>query len=144
MRKIYYNIKSTSATTNYMELSKEDMDFLINQVIQMQSYMSELSICPDKEIRDIVKWYNTPNKSLPYHSKWKKNNSPSSFIAGTLNNVMWGTQSDISEVQAQHLQNILNMFVDITEALTELKIDLQKASKPETLLFAENIWITQP
>ena len=144
MRKIYYNIKATTASTNYMDISKEDMDFLINQVIQMQSYMSELSICPDKEIRDVVKWYNTPNKSLPYHSKWKKHNSPSSYIAGILNNHLYGSQRDIREVQAQHLQNILNMFVDITEALTELKIDLQKASKPESLLFSENIWITQP
>ena len=143
MRKLYYNIKSTTASTNYMELNKEDLDFLINQIIQMQSYMNELQLCPDKEIRDIVKWYIQPNKSLPYHSKWKKHNSPSSFIAGVLNNHLYGTQRDITEIQATHLQTILNMFVNITEALTEVKIDLQKAIKPESLLFTENLWVSQ-
>lgn len=140
MRKIYYNVKITTATTNYMAISKEDMDFVISQVIGVQSYMSELSLCPDKDVKDLIKWYTKPCKSLPFHSKWKKHNSPQTFISGTLNNIMFGNQEDLSEIQTQHLQNIINNFVSIVDALKELKIDLQKNSQMDSIMFCENLW----
>lgn len=126
-----------------MLLQKEDTTYLINQVIAIQSYMSELSLCPDKDVRDLMKWYRDPNKSLPYHSKWKKYNSPQTFISGTLNNIMFGNQQDLSEIQGQHLQNIINNFTGIVEALKDMKIDLQKNHTPESVMFTENLWSNQ-
>ena len=143
MKQIYYDVKNTSATTNYMLLQKEDMNYLINTVISIQSYMSELSLCTDKDVRDLLKWYKTPSKTLPYHNKWKKYNSPQTFVSGTLNNIMFGTQEDLSEIQGEHLQNIINNFVGIVEALKDMKIDLQKNSTPETVMFTENLWINK-
>ena len=140
MIKIMYDVKSTSATTNYMAISKEDMAFLQSQIIQIQSYMAELSLCSTQDVKDLLKWYTKPCKTLPYHSKWEKNNSPQTFIAGTLNNVMFGTQNDLSEVQALQLQNIVNNFVGIVEALREMKIDLQKDATLDQIMFTENIW----
>lgn len=125
-----------------MALNKSDMDYLISTVISIQSYMGELALCGDQDVKDLLKWYKTPNKSLPYHSKWKKYNSPQTFIAGTLNNTMYGNQQDLSEIQCQHLQNIINNFVGITEALKEMKIDLQKNNTPEQIMFVENLWST--
>ena len=144
MRKIFYDVKTTSATTNYMAINKQDMDYLITTVISIQSYMSELSLCPDKDVKDLLKWYTKPCKSLPFHTKWKKHNSPQTFISGTLNNIMFGNQEDLSEIQAQHLQNIVNNFVSIVEALKDMKIDLQKNSELDSIMFCENIWISQP
>lgn len=143
MKKIYYDVKNTSATTNYMALQQEDMNYLMNTIIGIQSYMAELSLCNDKDVRTLLKWYQAPSKSLPYHSKWKRHNSPQSFIAGTLNNTMYGTQLDLSEIQGQHLQNIINNFVGIVDALKEMKIDLQKNTDLETILFAENLWVNK-
>ena len=140
MIKIFYDIKTTSATTTYMTIEKKDWDYLIAQIIGIQSYMSELSISSNQDIKDLTKWFTKPNKSLPFHSKFKKHNSPQSFISGTLNNVMFGTQRDLSEIQAQHLQMIINTFVGIVDALKDLKIDLQKCSTLDTIMFAENLW----
>lgn len=141
MIRILYDVKSTSATTNYMAISKEDMAFIQSQIIGIQSYMAELSLCPNQDVKDLLRWYTKPCKTLPFHSKWKKNNSPQTFIAGTLNNIMFGGQNDLSEVQAGHLQNIINNFVGIVEALKEMKIDLQKDATLDQIMFTENIWI---
>lgn len=143
MIKIFYDVKHTSASTNYMAINKSDMDYIVSQIISIQSYMSELSLCSDKDVRDLVKWYQKPTKSLPFHSKWKKHNSPQTFISGTLNNIMFGNQQDLSEIQAQHLQDIINSFVGIVQALKEMKIDLQKNSVLDSILFVENVWSTQ-
>lgn len=126
-----------------MAINKSDMDYIVSQIISIQSYMSELSLCSDKDVRDLVKWYQKPTKSLPFHSKWKKHNSPQTFISGTLNNIMFGNQQDLSEIQAQHLQDIINSFVGIVQALKEMKIDLQKNSVLDSILFVENVWSIQ-
>ena len=104
MRKILYDIKNTSATTNYMTLSNEDMDYLITTLMSIQSYFGELSLCTNTDIRDLNKWYTKSIKSLPFHSTWKKSNSPQTFICGTLNNLLYNGQNEISETQSQHLQ----------------------------------------
>ncbi|CAB4153362.1 hypothetical protein UFOVP623_3 [uncultured Caudovirales phage] len=140
MIKIFYDVKNTSATTNYMSISKQDMDYLISTVISIQSYMSELSLCPDKDVKDLLKWYKSPSKTLPYHSKWKKYNSPQTFISGTLNNIMFGSQVDLSEIQGQHLQNIISIFSGLVEVLKDMKIDLQKSHNIEPIMFVENLW----
>lgn len=140
MIRILYDVKNTSATTNYMAISKEDMAFIQSQIIGIQSYMAELSLCPSQDVKDLLKWYTKPCKTLPYHSKWKKHNSPQTFIAGTLNNIMYGSQNDLSEVQAGHLQNIINNFVGIVEALKEMSIDLQKDATLDQIMFSENVW----
>ena len=145
MRKILYDIKNTSATTNYMILSDEDMDYLVTTLMSMQSYFGELSLCMNKDIRDLNKWYTKSTKSLPYHSTWKKSNSPQTFICGTLNNLLYNGQNEISETQSQHLQNIINNFVSIVDVIkTDLKINLQKQNNIESIMFTENLWITRP
>ena len=140
MHKILYDVKNTSATTTYMSISKTDLDYLQSQIISIQSYMSELSLCTNQDVKDLLKWYQKPSKTLPFHSKWKRNNSPQSFIAGTLNNLMYNGQQDLSQVQAEHLQNIINNFVALMDALREMKIDLQKNNVMDTIMFTENLW----
>jgi hypothetical protein len=146
MRKILYDIKNTSATTNYMTLSNDDMDYLVTTLMSIQSYFGELSLCINKDVRDLLKWYTKSTKSLPYHNTWKKSNSPQTFISGTLNNLLYNGQNEITETQSQHLQNIVNNFVGIVDALkSDLKINLQRNNNTlENILFVENIWVTQP
>jgi len=138
--KIFYNTKVTSANTTYLDITPEDIQFLISKCIQMQSYMGELSLVKEKEVRDVYKWYTTSTKTLPYSSGMKRYNSPQSFVSGTINNLMFGTQREITEVQAEHLQNIVNSFQQLTEAIqSDYKIKLQKEADSQSILFVENL-----
>ena len=140
MMKIYYDTKNTSADTVYMSISKEDMDNIISICIGIQSYMSELSLCPNKDTKDLLKYYKSPNKTLPYHKQWRRHNSPQTFISGLINNIMFGSQFDISETQGQHLQNIVNMMSEIITVLEEIDIKLQKHNLIQSIMFVENLW----
>lgn len=140
MMKIYYDTKNTSADTVYMSISKDDMDTIISICIGIQSYMSELSLCPNKDIKDLLKYYKSPNKTLPYHKQWRRHNSPQTFISGLINNIMFGSQFDISETQGQHLQNIINMMSEIITVLEEVDIKLQKHNMIQSIMFVENLW----
>ena len=140
MMKIYYDTKNTSADTVYMSINKDDMDSIISICIGIQSYMSELSLCPNKDIKDLLKYYKSPNKTLPYHKQWRRHNSPQTFISGLINNIMFGSQFDISETQGQHLQNIINMMSEIITVLEEVDIKLQKHNMIQSIMFVENLW----
>ena len=143
MQKIYYDTKNTSANTIYMSINKEDMDILMTTCLSIQAYMGELSLCPNKDIKDLLKWYKSPNKTLPYHKQWKRHNSPQTFISGLVNNIMFGSQFDISETQGQHLQNIINTYTEIVEVLREVDITLQKNNIAQSIMFVENLWERQ-
>ena len=140
IRKIFYNRKVTSANTTYLSISEEDTQFLISKCIQLQSYFGELSLVKDKDVRDVYKWFTTPTKTLPYSNSMKRYNSPQSFISGTLNNIMFGSQREITETQSEHLQNIINNYQQLSDCLSdEYKIRLQKEANTESVLFVENI-----
>ena len=66
MHKINYNIKSTSANTDYLTLEQEDMATVQITVLGLLTYMTELSIAKDKDIRDFTKWFTSPDKRYHY------------------------------------------------------------------------------
>lgn len=140
IRKIFYNKKVTNSNNTYLETTTEDTQFLISKCIQIQSYMGELSLIKDKEVRDVYKWYTTSTKTLPYANSMKRYNSPQSFISGTINNLMFGTQREITETQSEHLQNIINNFQQLSDCISEeYKIRLQKEANTDSVLFIENL-----
>ena len=140
IRKIFYNKKVTSANTTYLEITDEDTQFILTKCIQIQSYMGELSLIKDKEVKDVYKWYTTSTKTLPYSNSMKRYNSPQSFISGTLNNIMFGSQREITETQSEHLQNIINNYQQLSNCISdEYKIRLQKEANTESVLFVENL-----
>jgi len=102
--------------------------------------MGELSLVKEKEVRDVYKWYTTSTKTLPYSNSMKRYNSPQSFVSGTLNNLMFGQQREITETQSEHLQNIINNYQQLSDCLSdEYKIRLQKEANTDSILFVENI-----
>jgi hypothetical protein len=140
LRKIFYQTKTTMANTTYYDISKEDLHFLIEKAIQIQSYMGEISLSSQRDIKDLIKWWTTSNKTLPFSTFFKKHNSPQAFVSGLLNNLMFNQQRDISDVQASHLENIVSIFTQLVEAVkVEGKINLQKSANSDTILFVENI-----
>lgn len=138
--KIFYNRKVTSANTTYLDITEEDTQFLLSKCIQIQSYMGELSLIKDKEVKDVYKWYTSSSKTLPYSNSMKRYNSPQSFISGTLNNIMFGSQRELTETQSDHLQSVINSFQQLSDCLSEeYKIRLQKEANTDSVLFVENI-----
>lgn len=141
MYKINYNIKSTSANTDYLSLESDDMATVQITVLGLLTYMTELSISKDKDIRDFTKWFTSPEKRYHYNSKLKRYNSPQSYLAGTINNIQFGNQKDFSLMQLQTIQDIVNTSVDIIEAIDEEKgINLQENKMFTKLWIQENVW----
>lgn len=141
MEKINYNIKSTSANTDYLSVEPHDMATIQVSVLGLLTYMTELSISKDKDIRDFTKWFTTPDKRYHYNSKLKRHNSPQSFLAGTINNLQFGNQKDFSLTQLQTIQDIINLSVDIIDAIADDKgISLQQNKLFTKIWIQENIW----
>ncbi len=142
MHKINYTTKSTQANTIYVQLEDEDKQVLIQSLLSILTWMNELSISTDKDVKDFTKWFITTNKKYPYNSKLKKNNSPQSIIAGMLNNLVFGNQRDFSLTQLDLVQEISNTAIDIIELIKEeKKISLQDNPAFKKIWCQENIWI---
>jgi hypothetical protein len=141
MQKINYDIKYTSASTDYLSLDNNDMATVQITVLGLLTYMTELSISKDKDVRDFTNWFTTADKRYHYNSKLKRHNSPQSFLAGTLNNIQFGNQRDFSLLQLQTIQEIVNTCVDIIDAIMESKgINLQENKMFTKIWIQENIW----
>ena len=144
MYKINYSIKSTSASTDYLTVDQNDMEMIQVTILGLLTYMTELSIAKDKDIRDFTKWFTSPDKRYHFNSKLKRHNSPQSFLAGTLNNLQFGNQKDFSLLQMQTIQDIVNLSVDIIDAIEDSKGFTLQQNKLFTKLWAqENIWVAQ-
>jgi hypothetical protein len=142
MHKINYNIKNTSANTLYLDIDKKDMDILQITILGLLTYMTELSIAKDKEIRQFIKWFITSDSRYLYNKKLSRNNSPQSFLAGIVNNLQFGLQRDFSLVQLQTTQNILNSCIDIIDAISVSKaINLQTNYTFTKIWAQENNWV---
>lgn len=143
IRKLLYDTKTTSANTTYITLQSEDRELLLTSMIGIMCYMQELSLSKNKEIKDFINWYIRPHKRYLYNNKLQRNNSPQSFLAGTLNNLQFGTQQDFSLVQLETIQDILNTSIDIIDAINEeLNINLQSNSLFTKIWIQENLWDT--
>jgi hypothetical protein len=141
MHKINYDIKHTAANTDYLSLENDDMATVQITVLGLLTYMTELSIAKDKDIRDFTKWFTTSDKRYHYNNKLKRYNSPQSYLAGTINNLQFGNQKDFSLMQLQTIQDIVNTSVDIIDAIMEAKdINLQQNKMFTKIWIQENIW----
>lgn len=141
IKKIYYNKKTTNSNNIYYEIEQADTDYIIGKLMQINYYMGELSLSKNKDIKDLINWYQKPTKQYPFSTQFKRNNSPNSFVSGMLNNFVFGNQRDLSESQVDHIQNIVNMFSEFKKLVeTDYAIYLQKDTDNDTLLFVENLF----
>jgi hypothetical protein len=112
-------------------------------VLGLLTYMTELSISRNKDIRDFTEWFVTSDKRYHYNKKLKRYNSPQSYLAGTLNNIQFGNQQDFSLTQLQTIQEIVNFSIDVVDAIdADYKINLQQNRMFTKLWIQENIWTT--
>ena len=104
-RNIRYINKHTSANTNYREVSEEDMAFIQQELIRWLAVMSELDMARDEDSRWVRDhWWHKRTDTLPKGREGQ--NTPASFIGGLVNNMVFGTQRDLTDKQMDAIQNI--------------------------------------
>ena len=137
MYTIHYTTKATLSNNTYYKISKEDELWMITKLVKIQSYMSELQLTSDKDIKEVIKWYISPLKELPISTTFKKHNSPQSFVAGVLNNMLFGKTGNITDTQAKYLEYIINAFETLTP---HCNTPLQKNADNNQVEFKQDLW----
>lgn len=133
-----YDPKITSANTQYNTIDVNDMAFLQMELIRYMSLMGELSKNRDRDVQNIInQWYSKRTATLPKSKDGQ--NTPESFIAGLLNNLMFGNQNDLSQIQMDALENISANMSIIYDAVKAL--NLQPNTKPmEKIEFRQRLF----
>lgn len=121
IRIIHYTPKITNARTQYVTIEKNDMAWIQSEIVRWLALMGALDSHRNQDIRLIQKhwWYKRTN-TLPKGMDGQ--NSPLTFVSGILNNLMFGTQHDLSIIQMEALENISAQMTNFDEAVKELGI----------------------
>lgn len=116
-RNIRYIPKHTSANTNYREVGQDDMAFIQQELIRWLAVMSELDMARDDDSRWARdQWWHKRTDTLPKGREGQ--NTPASFVGGLINNMVFGTQRDLTDKQMDALQNISHIMGNCFDACT--------------------------
>lgn len=138
MKQIVYEPKITNANTQYNVIDPTDQAWILKECLRYNCMMNELSISKDENIKLFIReWYRKRNATLPKGRNGL--NTPESFIAGIINNIMFGTQNDLSDVQMDALSNISAKMELIYKLVAPLK--LQPKEQPfEEIVFRQKLF----
>lgn len=118
-RIIKYIPKVTTARTEYREINKEDMDFVQSELIRWLAYMSELDMFRDEDSKWVLNQYwHKRTTLLPKGQEGQ--NTPASFIGGLINNIVFGTQRDLTDKQMEGIMNISHILGQCNPACTSI------------------------
>lgn len=122
MREIYYEPKITNAKTQYVSISDIDKNWLLSEFIKYLALTGELkNIRDNRDVNSVVyDYWRKKSKTLP-KSRYGQN-SPETFISGMINNLMFGTQNDLSDIQMDAITNISCCMHLIYETLKPLNL----------------------
>ncbi len=137
-KQIMYDPKITSANTQYNTIDSTDMAFLQMELIRYMALMGELTKNRDRDVQNVInQWYSKRTATLPKGKTGQ--NTPESFIAGLLNNLMFGNQNDLSQIQMDAIENISANMTLIYEAIRGL--NLQPNTQPiEKIEFRQRLF----
>jgi hypothetical protein len=120
-KQIMYDPKTTSANTQYNTIDKQDMVWLQTELIRYMALMGELSKYRDRDVQNTInQYYRKRTGTLPKGITGQ--NTPESFISGLLNNLMFGNQNDLSQIQMDALENISANMSIIYDAVKGLHL----------------------
>lgn len=120
-KQITYDPKTTNAKTQYNRLDPVDMALVQAELIRYMALMGELSKSRNRDIQNVInQWYRKRTETLPKGKDgW---NTVESFISGLLNNLMFGNQNDLSQIQMDALENISANMELIYDAVKGLNL----------------------
>jgi len=129
MKNIYYDLKVTNANTQYISMEKDDLYYIQDFCIKVLCYMNELHTYPHPDIKTFLKTYFTKrNKFLPKCRYGQ--NSPQTFLAGIVNNTLYGTQRNLTVHVLPGIEIISKDLNIIKDALNEIpnlpKLELEQ------------------
>lgn len=104
--------KVTSARTEYREIDAQDMADIQQQLIRWLAVMSELDMTHNEDLRAVrEQWWHRRTKMLPQGREGQ--NTPSSFIGGLVNNLIFGEQRDLSDRQMDGIEYVSKWMAEI-------------------------------
>jgi hypothetical protein len=122
-RIIKYTPKITSARTEYREIDPEDLTWLKSELIQWLSIMGELDMSRDEDSRWVRdQWWHKRTSTLPKGKEGQ--NTPCSFISGLINNLVFGSQRDITDKQMDAIQNISSVMGGAYSTCTQIRFQI--------------------
>lgn len=108
-RTILYSIKNTAARTEYREIDKDEMAWLQTELIKYLSLMAERDLRSDKDNKWILHsfWHSRTDKLHKGKTGDSyRQNTPCSLIGGLVNNLLFGTQRDLTDKQMADIEYI--------------------------------------
>lgn len=128
MRYIKYIPKVTNAKTQYVTIDQNDMVWLQSEFIYWLSLMGMFDVHRNEDIKQVMKhWWYKRSSTLPKGTTGQ--NSPLSLVSGLLNNLMFGTQHDLSTSTMDSIENISAQMVLFEQALYEISINTRSSEQ---------------
>lgn len=120
---IKYTPKPTAAGTQYLDIEEDNLMELISWMIRTQSTVAQMAQLNDTESAQFLDFYwHKRDRSFPVGKRGI--NTPSSFMAGVIHNLMYGGQRDLTEIQKDGLVRISDELGKRFD-LTRLRFSLQ-------------------
>lgn len=125
---IGYIPKLTSARTEYREVHEDDMAWLQKEFIRYLSQMAERDLNPSEDNQWILDkfWHKRTDKlhKGKIGDKFRQN-TPCSVIGGLVNNLVFGTQRDLTAKQMEDIEFVsmaLSTFLDVEPIRFQIKV----------------------
>jgi len=100
------------------------MDWLQMELIRWLSSVGELSQKKDADSKYVItQWWIKSSQTLPKGQNGP--NCPYSFVSGMVNNLIFGTQHDLTEKQMDALQNISMFTGSAFEACSKIQFRME-------------------
>jgi hypothetical protein len=93
------------------------MEFLQSELIRWLALMSEIDMARDEDSKWVnTQWWHKRTETLPRGREGS--NTPASFTGGLVNNMVFGTQRDLTDKQMDAIQNISHVLGQCIEGCT--------------------------
>lgn len=124
--------KSTNAKVQYIDLDKDDMEWLQTEMLRWLALMGEMDGSHNDDVKQIMKyWWYKKSNTLPKGKQGQ--NSPLTFVSGLVNNLVFGSTRDLTTIYLDSIENISSNMVLFEEAINDLNTLSDR--KPEKIKF---------
>jgi len=113
--KITYSPR-VAGTATYWDMDKADQNWIMRQLEQLQIEVNERSISADIQDRNLIEYWNSPNKELGYSPRHSRQNTAASLVGGVLRNMRLGSTRDLTD---KNCRKIATVFSDIAYGQTK-------------------------
>ena len=112
MKTIKYIPKTSTANTLYREVSPDDLAWVKESVLRSLARMAELGVSHEEDYKLLISdYWRRRRKTLPKRRDGE--NSPESFIAGLANNLIFGTQRDLTDRQMEGIEQVFSVLSEL-------------------------------